>query len=87
MHDLVYNWQNLHVAKYILSDVCPSCAKLEACLEKTQDSKGGYCNSSKSWYSCLAMTAKLKEQADAFKAKEEETKLLLSEKENVGIML
>ena len=37
--------------------------------------------------SSLAMTTRLKEQADAFKAKEEETKVLLTEKENVGTVI
>lgn len=48
------------------NDACASCGKLEACLEKTQDT----------------MTMRLKEQADAFKVKENEAKLLLLEKDN-----
>ncbi|XP_065917209.1 golgin subfamily A member 1-like isoform X2 [Dysidea avara] len=45
---------------------CASCAKLEACLEKTQDT----------------MATRLKEQSEAFKVKEEEANQLLMEKDN-----
>ena len=64
--------------------MCPSCAKLEACLEKTQDSKECCSDGIMAFASFVAMTTRLKEQADAFKVKEEKAKKLLLEQESVS---